>query len=124
MRTQPWKNLVIPDPFSYHSIPMSLEGPDQLHLRAAHGYIEIGLFLEANAELEKITPSCRHAPEVLDSRVVIYQGLQNWDLMAIVAKQLVEWNPGEAAYFLHLAYALRRAASLRARRPTSCPAAL
>jgi len=110
----PRKNLAFPTPVFISSVSMSLEGPDQLRLRAAHGYIEIGLFLEANAELEKITPSCRHAPEVLDSRVVIYQGLQNWDLMAIVAKQLVEWNPGEAAYFLHLAYALRRAASLRA----------
>ncbi len=70
------------------------------------------MFIEANAELEEISPSCRHAPEVLDSRVVVYQALQKWELMAIVARKLVEWNPGEAGYFLHLAYASRRAASL------------
>jgi tetratricopeptide (TPR) repeat protein len=89
-----------------------LEGADRLHLLAAHGYIELGMFLEANAELELIDPVCRHRPEVLDSRVVIYQGLQKWELMAIIAKKLVEWNPSEAGYFLHLAYASRRAASL------------
>ena len=31
---------------------MSFEGPDQLHLRAAAGYIELEMFEEANAELE------------------------------------------------------------------------
>ena len=91
---------------------MFLEGSDQLHLIAAHGYIELGMFLEANAELEMIDPACRHAPQVLDSRVVIYQSLRKWELMAIIAKKLVEWNPSEAGYFLHLAYATRRAASL------------
>ena len=43
---------------------MPLEGPDQ-HLRAAHGFIELGMFEEANAELEEIDPFCRHLPEVL-----------------------------------------------------------
>ena len=33
---------------------MLLEGPDQLQLQAAHGYVELGLFEEANAELEEI----------------------------------------------------------------------
>jgi hypothetical protein len=33
---------------------MVLEGPDQHHLRAAHGYIELGMFEEANAALEEI----------------------------------------------------------------------
>jgi len=93
---------------------MPLEAVDQAHLCAAHGYIELGLFVEANEELEKLQPSYRHAPEVLDSRVVIYQGLEKWELMAIVARRLAEWNPREAGYFLHLAYASRRAVSLRA----------
>jgi tetratricopeptide (TPR) repeat protein len=91
---------------------MPLGQLDLRHLSAAHGYMELDMFEAANAELEEIDPLCRHLPEVLDSRVVIYQGLQKWELMAIVARKLVEWNPGEAAYFLHLAYASRRAASL------------
>jgi len=35
---------------------MPLEGPDQFHLRPATGYIELGMFEEANAELEEIDP--------------------------------------------------------------------
>jgi hypothetical protein len=42
---------------------MPLEGPDQLRLRAAHGYIELEMFEEVNAELEEIA-FCRHLPEV------------------------------------------------------------
>jgi len=43
---------------------MPLENPDHRHLRAAHGFIELGMFLEANAELEEIDPFCGHLPEV------------------------------------------------------------
>jgi hypothetical protein len=40
---------------------MSLESPDQLHLRAAHGYLELGMFEEANAELDEIGEIHIHA---------------------------------------------------------------
>ena len=59
---------------SFDSMPV--EGPDQLHLRAGHGYIEIELFEEANAELEEIDPFCWHLPEVLIARLAIYHGLK------------------------------------------------
>ena len=47
---------------------MPLSNPDQQHLRAAHGFIELGMFEEASAELEEIDPFCRHLPEVLRAR--------------------------------------------------------
>ena len=81
---------------SFDSMP--LEGPDQLHLRAGHGYIELELFEEANAELEEIDPFCRHLPEVLIARLAIYHGLKKWDLLAVVAGQLVDWNPQEPSF--------------------------
>jgi len=55
---------------------MPLEGHDQLHLRAACGYIELEMFEEANAELEEIDPFCRHLPEVLLARLANYRGLK------------------------------------------------
>jgi len=48
---------------------MPLESPDQLHLRVTAGYIELGMFEDANAELEEIDPFCRHLPQVLVARV-------------------------------------------------------
>jgi hypothetical protein len=51
---------------------MPLEKPDQQHLRAAHGYIALDMFEEANAELEKIDPFCRASTR---ARAAIYHGL-------------------------------------------------
>ena len=93
---------------------MPLESPDQLRLRAAHGYIELGLFEEANAELEEIDPFCRHLTEVLVAHLGIYHGLKKWELLAVVAKRLTEWDPKEPGFFIELAYATRRAESIHA----------
>jgi tetratricopeptide (TPR) repeat protein len=93
---------------------MLLEGSDQLHLRAAHGYTELGMFEDANAELEEIDPFCRHLHEVLVARVAIYHGLYKSELLSVVAKKLTEWDPKEPGFFVELAYATRRAESIHA----------
>jgi len=87
---------------------MPLEGPDQRHLKAAHGYVDLGMFEEANAELEEIDPFSRHLPEVL------YHGRGKWELLAVVAKRLTEWNPKEPGFIVEPAYATRRAESIHA----------
>jgi len=91
---------------------MPLEKPDLQHLRSAHGYIDLGMYEAANAELEAIDPLCRHLPEVLIARVAIYCALKKWELMATVGKKLVEWNPDEPGNFIDWAYATRRAESI------------
>ena len=91
---------------------MPLEKPDQQHLQSARGYIELGMFEEASAELEEIDAFCRHLPEVLAARVIIYRELKKWDLMVVVAQKLAEWNPNEPGYFIDWAYATRRAESI------------
>ena len=83
-------------------------------LRASRSYIELEMFEEANTELEEIDPFCRHLPEVLLARLAIYHGLEKWELLAVVAKKLTEWNPKEPAFFVELAYATRRAESIHA----------
>jgi tetratricopeptide (TPR) repeat protein len=75
------------------------------------------MYEEANAEIEEINPRCRHTPEVLQFRVVIYCQLRKWHLMEIVARKLVEWNPEAPGHFVDLAYATRRAQSLQAAYP-------
>ena len=78
---------------------MPLEAADQLRLRAAYGCVELGMFEEANEELEEIDPFSRHLPEVLLARVGIYHVLKKWDLLAVVAKKLVEWESERAGLF-------------------------
>ena len=88
--------------------------PDQQNLRSACRYIELGMFEEAQAELEKIDPSCRHLPELLAARIPFYRALKRWDLMAIVAKKLTEWSPEMPGNFIDWAYATRRRESINA----------
>ena len=48
----------------------------QLHLTVAQGFVEMGMFLEANDALDDIDPMCRHLPEVLVVRVQIYEAAE------------------------------------------------
>jgi len=73
-----------------------------------------GLFLEADTELDKIDPFNRAAREVLAVRIAIYQGLRKWELMREVAKRLAEFQPNDSQWVISLAYATRRADSIKA----------
>ena len=46
---------------------MPLESPDREFFNAAVGYAQLGMFLEANEQLEKIDPFNRLAPVSLSS---------------------------------------------------------
>ena len=93
---------------------MPLEPADQQHWQSAVGYVELGMFVDANSELEKIDPFCRAAPEVLAVRIAIYHGLQKWELMQEIAKRLAEFQPDDIQWTISLAYATRRADSIQA----------
>jgi len=92
---------------------MPLEAPDHQHWRAAVGYVELGMFQEANDQLENIDPFNRAAPEVLAVRIAVYQGLKKWELMREVAKRLAEFQPNDIQWTVSLAYATRRADSIQ-----------
>jgi Tfp pilus assembly protein PilF len=92
---------------------MPLERSDHQHLERAQGYVALGMFLEANDELDVITPEVRHVPEVLVVRAAVYHGTGRWSAMAVVAARLVEFDPSEPGWFINLAYATRRAESLQ-----------
>ena len=93
---------------------MPLADQDILHLNAALGYLEIGMVLEANEELEKIDPYCRHLPEVLCLRVDIYKRLEQWDLMEAVAGKFRHVIPQNPDFWAWWAYATRRAKTIEA----------
>src|SRR5215468_4410821 len=93
---------------------MPLEPPDQQHWQAAVGYAELGMFAEADSELDKIDPFCRALPEILAVRLAIYRGLEKWDLMQEIAKRLAEFQPNDIQWTISLAYGTRRADSIQA----------
>ena len=93
---------------------MPLEPPDRQYWQAATGYVELGMFLEADTELDKIDPFNRAAPDVLATRLAIYRGLKKWELMREIAKRLAEFQPDDIQWTISLAYATRRADSIQA----------
>lgn len=95
---------------------MPLDPPDRQHCDAALGYAELGMYDDANAELECIDPLNRAAPEVLAVRVAIYQGLKRWDALLVVASRLAEFEPSHVLWTVSLAYATRRVVSIQAAR--------
>ena len=95
---------------------MPSEPEDRRHLTAAQGYLELGMFLDADAELEEIDPGCRHLPEVLAVRLEICRGLKKWNLMETVARRLAEYEPENVQWPLSWAYATRRVDSIAAAR--------
>lgn len=93
---------------------MTLPTEAHQHLIVAQGYLELGMALDADAEIDRIDPELRHLPEVLVARVCIYLTLEKWELMQTVAKRLVNHNPDNLQWTVWLAYATRRAVSIDA----------
>jgi hypothetical protein len=89
---------------------------DWEHLHAAHGYVELGMWLDANEELEKLRPDVRHDSLVLAILMVIYKATEKWELMQTVAKKLTEYDPESPRFPLAWAFATRRVDSLDAAR--------
>ncbi|MCI0351424.1 MAG: hypothetical protein L0Z53_18530 [Acidobacteriales bacterium] len=51
---------------------------DTRHLEAAQGWLDLGNWQEANEELEKITPTLRAHPDILELRCRIYAAAKRW----------------------------------------------
>ena len=91
---------------------MPLESPDKEFFDAACGYAQLGMYRDANEELENIDPFLRAAPEILALRIEIYRALEKWELMQVVSQKLAEFEPHNLQWTISLAYATRRAYSI------------
>ena len=83
---------------------MGLDKTDTKFLMAAEGYADLALWLDANAELERINPDVRHVPEVLFLRERIYRALEKWDLMAVAGRPALD-DRDDVSAAIELAYA-------------------
>lgn len=77
---------------------MPLIEEDAYRLQTAKGFLGLGMWMEANEELENITAEVRHVPEVLESRCDVYKQAKKWELMHAVAKRLHDYDPDHAGY--------------------------
>ena len=79
---------------------------DQRHLTAAEGWLQLGLHLEAKAELEKIQPQLRSHPDVLELRWHIYAKEKKWDACIDIAATIIKRAPKRVDGWIHRSFAL------------------
>ena len=90
------------------SVSNPLKTDWQRHVLASGGYLELGMFDDAAMVLEEIAPEDKTRNEVLGARVNLYMVAKKWDMAAAVASHLVKVDPQTAAWWISLAYAVRR----------------
>ncbi len=83
-----------------------LPAPDSHHLRAAEGWLGLGNHLEANEELERITPQLRVHPDVLEIRWYIYAKETKWDACVDIAGAIIKLDPNRSDAWIHRSFAL------------------
>jgi len=80
--------------------------PDIHHLQAAQGWLGLGNWREARAELDNIPAELQSHPDVLQVRWAIHAAAKEWDSAAEVAEAFCKARPDSPFGFVHLAYAL------------------
>ncbi len=82
-----------------------VQPPDSLHIQAAQGWLELGNHVEANEELEKVTPRMRNHPEVLAVSYDVYAAAKNWTAALDLASAIVKLAPNSPVGWLARAQA-------------------
>ena len=83
-------------------------------LSHAQGYLELGLFTEAGAELDRVPPPLNQHLEYFLLRFAVLQEQRDWSALRTVAAEAVRLFPAEPSAWVTWAYAVRRAESLAA----------
>lgn len=83
-----------------------LPHPDDLHLRAAQGWLELGNPAEAELELQHLSPLSRAHPDVLELRWHLHAQAKQWEACLVVAQRMIEFGPQRAEAWIHRSFAL------------------
>ena len=81
---------------------------DLHRLRAAEGWIELGLLEEARAELAEVGAELRNGADGLEIQWRLFAELGQWEAALTVAEQTVKLHPDSEGGWIHRAYAARR----------------
>jgi tetratricopeptide (TPR) repeat protein len=84
------------------------QGLNKSYLEAAEAWLTLGNYLEANEELERISPTLRAHPDVLEMRCRVYEAAGHWEANLMIARTLAEQMPHRPSGILHTARCLHR----------------
>jgi tetratricopeptide (TPR) repeat protein len=80
--------------------------PEERHISAAQGYLELGLYEEARAEINELQESCNERSDVVELNVLCCMGERLWEQALQYAQRLCELEPERPGGFIHAAYCL------------------
>ena len=80
--------------------------PDAYYQKAAQGWLELGNYLEANTELDQITPELRVHPDVLEIRWEIYAKHKHWEACVQIGHAIINGDPYRSTGWIHHSFAL------------------
>jgi predicted Zn-dependent protease len=70
------------------------------------GYLELGMFLEANDELESLPNQFKTRPEVLSARLELLMMMKRWEDGALLAQSLCKLWPAQNEFYIRTAFCL------------------
>src|SRR3974390_1895234 len=84
----------------------SLTETDKKCLEAAEGWLGLGNWVEAKAELDSIRPQIREHPMVLCMRWNVAAFAKHWERAAVIARKLSQLAPELPVPWIQLAHSL------------------
>lgn len=100
----------------------NLQPPDTHHWSAAEGWLELGNYREALAELDLITLAEQSRLEVLSLRWNITAQLKQWEDCVAIAGTILERAPKQVFGWIHRSFALHELKRTREARDLLLPA--
>lgn len=86
----------------------ALPAPDNHHVLAAQGWMELGCLAEGELELAHVSSANRHHPDVLETEWSLTASRFDWMRGVVIGELLVTLYPERPNGWLHRAYAIRR----------------
>lgn len=83
-------------------------------LQPAIGFFQLGMYEDANEELQSLPPEAQADSNVLQLRLEIHQSLEEWSSARVLAESLATKFPENPSWWLAWTYALRREVSVEA----------
>jgi predicted Zn-dependent protease len=79
---------------------------DEVHIRAAEGWLGLGSHVEARKELAELKPAIRSCKPVLKLRWQVEAKAGNWEECVELARTVIQLSPEESWGWIHNSYAL------------------
>jgi predicted Zn-dependent protease len=98
------------------------KSPDDLRLAAAEEWLEKGTVMEANSELNKVSPALRRHPDFLAVRYKVLAKAECWTECVAVAAAIAEIAPQSSLGWLQRSQALHQLNQTRMAMETLLPA--